>query len=503
MVSDSQPAFLLSIIQLDETADTPLYQQLYSGLQRGILSHQLRPGLKLPSTRDLAGLFGVSRNTVLNAVEQLMAEGYLEARERSGTYISRELPESFLETPVVDEVWHGRSVDIYNLSKRGQRLGHTHSTVARPSFAHHAFSHGIPAVDAFPFPTWTRLVNKHYRQAGDVLFDDSAHSVAGYEPLRTAVADYLQVARAVRCQPEQVIIVSGSQQALYLVAHLLVDPGDKVWVEEPGYIGARGAFRAAGAELVPVPVGEDGLDVAAGIGLAPKAACAYVTPSHQFPLGKTMSVSARLKLLNWAAESDGWVIEDDYDSEYRYQGQPIPALQGLDQQERVIYMGTFSKVLFHGLRLGYLVVPQGLVEAFTTARRLMDVQSPLIPQAVLAEFIHKGYFARHLRRMRTLYSARLALLVETADKHLKGLLKIETAEAGMHTVGWLPEGVDDVAAFESAVRHRVELTPLSRYYLGRCPRPGLVMGFAATPEKELLPGVLRLRKALEDVNSGN
>jgi GntR family transcriptional regulator/MocR family aminotransferase len=499
MASDSQPAFLLSIIQLDETAETPLYQQLYSGLQQGILSHQLRPGLRLPSTRDLSGLFGVSRNTVLNAVEQLMAEGYLEARPRSGTYVSRQLPETFLETPAVLGQSDGRFTNRDNLSERGQRLGYTPSTVARPFFRHHAFSHGVPAVDVFPFATWARLVNKHYRQASRLLFDDSGRIVAGYEPLREAIAEYLQVARAVRCGPEQVIVVSGSQQALYLVAHLLLDPGDKVWVEEPGYVGARGAFRAAGAELVPVPVGKDGLDAATGIAVAQEAACAYVTPSHQFPLGKTMSVAARLKLLNWAAESGAWIIEDDYDSEYRYSGQPIPAMQGLDQRERVIYIGTFSKVLFPGLRLGYLVVPPALVEPFVTARRLMDVQSPVIPQAALADFIEQGHFARHLRRMRTLYGERLKLLVETADKHLNGRLQIETAEAGMHTVGWLPEGVDDEAAFAAAARHEVEVTPLSEYYLGDCPRPGLVMDFAATPEDEVLPGILRLRKALEEV----
>jgi GntR family transcriptional regulator/MocR family aminotransferase len=257
MASDSQPAFLLSLIQLNESAETPLYQQLYTGLQQGILSRQLRPGLRLPSTRDLAGLFGVSRNTVLNAVEQLMAEGYLEARPRSGTYVSHQLPETFLETVSAAGQPDGGFAGKGKLSKRGQRLGHTPSTVERSTFSHHAFSHGVPAVDQFPFPSWTRLVNKHYRQAFALLFDDTARSVAGYEPLREAIAGYLQVARAVRCRPEQIIVVSGSQQALYLVAHLLVDPVAKVWVEEHGYVGARAAFLAAGAELIPVPVGLD------------------------------------------------------------------------------------------------------------------------------------------------------------------------------------------------------------------------------------------------------
>lgn len=499
MTTDSQTAFLMSILHLDETAKLPLYQQLYGGLQRAILSGQLRPGLRLPSSRDMADLFSVSRNTVLNAVEQLVAEGYLESMPRSGTFVSHQLPESFLETTAVIEKPNGRLTNRAWLSERGNQLGHTPSTVDRSTFRHHAFSHGLPDVDAFPFTIWTRLVNKHYRQVSRLLFEDDGRLAAGYYPLRRAIAGYLQVARAVHCTPEQVIVVSGSQQALYLVAHLLTDPGDKVWVEEPGYVGARGAFIAAGISLVPVPVGEDGLDVEAGIATAPDPSFIYVTPSHQFPLGKTMSVSNRLKLLNWTAESGAWIIEDDYDSEYRYSGQPIPALQGLDQAERVIYIGTFSKVMFPGLRLGYLVVPPTLVEAFTTARRLMDVQSPIVPQAALADFIEAGHFARHLRRMRTLYGERMRLLAETADKHLAGLLEIETAEAGMHTVGWLPDGVNDVAAFEAAARHQVEVTPLSQYYLGRCPRPGLVLGFAATSEEEMEAGVLRLKTSLESL----
>lgn len=212
-----------------------------------------------------------------------------------------------------------------------------------------------------------------------------------------------------------------------------------------------------------------------------------------------MSVSTRLKLLNWAAESGAWIIEDDYDSEYRYSGQPIPALQGLDQGARVIYIGTFSKVMYPGLRLGYLVVPPALIDPFTTARRLMDVQSPIVAQAALADFIEEGHFARHLRRMRILYGRRLKLLVETAEQHLEGRLQIETAEAGMHTIGWLPDDKNDQAAFNAAAANEVELTPLSKYYLGRCPRPGLVMGFAATPEEEILPGIMRLKKALDSL----
>jgi GntR family transcriptional regulator/MocR family aminotransferase len=296
--------------------------------------------------------------------------------------------------------------------------------------------------------------------------------------------------------PEQVIVVSGSQQALDLSARVLLDPGDAVWVEDPGYMGARGALSGAGARLVPVPVDEEGLEVAKGIEREPGARLACVTPSHQYPLGVTMSLGRRLELLGWAGRSGAWVIEDDYDSEYRYTGRPLEALQGLDTGGRVLYVGTFSKVLFPALRLGYLVVPPDLVDAFASARELTDRHPPTVEQAVLAGFIDEGHFVRHLRRMRALYARRQAALVEEAAHELPGLLDVGPAAAGLHLVGWLPEGEDDREASRRAANRGVEAPPVSLYGAELRVRGGLMLGYAAVAEREMRGGVRRLAEAL-------
>jgi len=310
------------------------------------------------------------------------------------------------------------------------------------------------------------------------------------------ISAYLGATRAVRCTWEQVIVVSGSQQALDLAARVLLDPGDAAWVEDPGYAGARGALLGAGARLVPVPVDGDGLDVAAGAQLGAGARLAYVSPSHQYPLGVTMSLSRRLALLGWASRSGAWVLEDDYDSEYRYTGRPLEALQGLDPEGCVIYLGTFSKVLFPALRLGYLVVPPELVDPFTAARELVDRQSPSVEQAVLAEFIAEGHFARHVRRMRVLYAERQATLVEAAARELSGALDVRPAEAGMHLVGWLPGGTDDREASRRAAAEGVEATALSLHGIEPPQRRGLLLGYAAVGEEEIRAGVRRLAASL-------
>ena len=320
--------------------------------------------------------------------------------------------------------------------------------------------------------------------------------------MREAISGYLGARRAARCSPEQVVVVSGSQQALDLAARVLLDPGDAAWVEDPGYAGARAALAGAGARLVPVPVDDDGLDVSAGKEREPDARLAYVTPSHQYPLGPTMGLGRRLELLRWASGAGAWIVEDDYDGEYRYGGRPLEALQGLDTGGRVVYVGTFSKVLFPALRLGYLVVPPDLVDAFVAARELSDRGSPVIEQSVLADFIAEGNFARHVRRMRALYASRQEALVEAAKQELSGLLNIGPAEAGMHLVGSLPWGADDREASRRATSYGVEAPPVSAYAMKGAPypenphRPGLLLGYAALTEAEILRGVRRLAAAL-------
>ena len=385
------------LITLDGKSETPLYRQLYNSLRRAILKGQLTRGTRLQSSREIAKELGVSRNTVVNAFEQLLAEGYLEGQVGSGTYVSRALPEEFLNVKSVARNSARTLSKGPGLSKRGKVFAAFAESVPRSSERVRAFQSGVPALDSFPFEAWSKLAARHWRRPANNLL--SYGEPQGHAPLRRAIASYLGVARAVRCTPEQVIIVDGAQMAFDLIARVLLDAGDTAWMEEPGYLGARTALIASGARLVYVPVDAEGLDVAAGARLDANARLIYVTPSHQFPLGMTMSLPRRLALLEWASRASAWVIEDDFDSEYRYEGRPIASLQGLDTDGRVVYIGTFSKFLFPSLRLGYIVAPPALVDALIFARAMAGRHSPSVEQAILTDFIEEGHFGRHIRRM--------------------------------------------------------------------------------------------------------
>jgi GntR family transcriptional regulator/MocR family aminotransferase len=481
-------------VSLDASSVDPLHRQLYDRLRSGILAGQLSAGARLPSTRTLAAELGVSRTTVVTAFENLLAEGYLEGRVGSGTYVAGSLPEEVLGIRA-RPAGPPPPLSGRGLSRRGNLLAATRTTAVEDTGSPRAFRPGVPALDEFPFGVWRRISGSVWRRpSGELLgYGDPA----GYWPLRREISAHLATARAVRCDPEQVIVVSGSQQALDLASRVLLDPGDAVWVEDPGYMGARGALAGSGARLVPVPVDDEGLVVAAGIQREPGARLACVTPSHQYPLGVTMSLTRRLELLGWARRSGAWVIEDDYDSEYRYTGRPLEALQGLDAEGRVVYVGTFSKVLFPALRLGYLVVPPDLIDAFTAARELVDRHPPTVEQAVLAEFIAAGHFSRHLRRMRALYAARQEALFEEISQHLSGFLDASPAESGMHLVGWLPAGIDDKEASHRAAHRGIEAPPISLYTTSENVRGGLMLGYAAVDEARTREGVRRLARALE------
>ncbi|HJW70450.1 MAG TPA: PLP-dependent aminotransferase family protein, partial [Candidatus Binatia bacterium] len=319
----------------------------------------------------------------------------------------------------------------------------------------------------------------------------------GLPVLREAIAAYLGPARGVACDPSQVIVVAGSQAGLDLSCRLLLDAGDPAWIEEPGYLGARGALLAAGARLVPVPIDAEGIDVDAGASTSRGTRLVYVTPSHQFPLGVTMSLARRLKLLAWAAQAGAWVLEDDFDSEFRYAGRPVAAMQGLDAAGRVVYLGTFSKTLFPALRVGYLVVPAALVDAFTVAVRLTGHQVATDLQAALADFIVEGHFAAHVRRMRALYAARQDRLVRALRRRLDGLLAVDARDGGMQVAGMLRPDADDAAASRAANAEDVIAPPLSLYHVGLPVRRGLHLGYAGVPEREITTGVERLARALE------
>jgi GntR family transcriptional regulator/MocR family aminotransferase len=484
-------------IVLDQALPIPLYRQLYNALREAMLTGQLKAGTRLPATRALAGDFGVSRNTVMNAYTQLLAEGYVEGEVGSGTYVARTLPDELLQARTSAIQAHAPIQNGRTLSQRGMRLASLRVPTPRFPSELKAFRPGMPALDAFPYELWARLLMRRWRRPQRSLLGYG--DAAGYKPLREVIASYLGEARAVRCVAEQVIVVAGSQQALDLTARVLLDEGDGAWIEDPGYPGAWGALLGAGARLAPIPVDGEGLNVAVGQERSPEARLVYVTPSHQYPYGVTMSLPRRLALLEWASQAGAWVIEDDYDSEYRYAGRPLAALQGLDRQDRVIYLGTFSKVLFPALRLGYMIVPADLVEAFRAARALSDRHSPVLDQAVLADFISDGHFARHIRRMRALYAERQAILVEAAKGELAGLLEVHPAEAGMHLVGWLPAGMDDVEVSRCAAVHRVEVPPLSMYSMQPLERLGVLLGYTAVGETEIREGVQRLAKALNSL----
>ncbi|WP_434045317.1 MULTISPECIES: PLP-dependent aminotransferase family protein [Sorangium] len=488
----------MTAVVLDPISSAPLHRQVYEALRGAIFAGRLRPGSKLPSTRALAAHLSLSRNTVLGAYAQLLAEGYLRGRIGSGTYVADALPERLLLARRDPAPKLSPAPDGAALSRRGALVAGAPSPFRRASGplgpAGWAFQVGVPAFDAFPAATWGRLMSRRWDRSWRALLP--RHEPQGHAPLRRAIADYLVTARGVRCTPEQVVVVSGAQQAISLAAEVLLDPGDEAWVEDPGYTAARSALVAAGAVAVPVPVDGEGLDVAAAVRRSASARLAVVTPSHQFPLGVTMSLGRRLALLDWARSSGGWVFEDDYDSEFRYAGRPLAALQGLSPDARVIYAGTFSKVLSPSLRLGYVVVPEGLVDAFAAAKALADVSSPSLEQAVLADFMAEGHFARHVRRMRVLYERRQAALVEAAARELPGLLEVRPAPAGMHLLGWLPPGRPDRAAAERAVANGVRCVALSDLRVDAAGRGALLLGYAAVPEDAIDEGVRRLATAL-------
>ncbi len=483
---------ILPVVAIDRTSSMPLHRQIYDGFRSAILEGRLRPGQRIPSSRVLAREILVSRFPVLNAYAQLHAEGYLESRVGAGTIVSSSLPEQLTSSRPT------RTKAIP--SKQGPRPVAARASALSlkekfPWTVHlGAFRVGQVAFEQFPQQIWSSLVGRRIRAMSAV----SAHYgiSRGNESLRRAIANYVKIARSVRCEPEQVLVVNGSQQALEITVRVLLDRASRVWIEEPCYHLAQDVFKLNGCELVAVPVDEEGLNVAAGIARCPKARAAFVSPSHQFPLGVTMSASRRLRLIEWAQSSGAWIIEDDYDSEYRYESQPIASLQGLDPNSRVIYIGTFSKVLFPSLRLGYIVVPPDMVDRFLVTRRVMDLGCPVFHQEVIADFIEEGHFERHIRRMRILYGDLRRLLVENLREHLEKTLSPIGDEAGMHLTAMLNTKHRDEEVAVRAVRHNLSLFPLSRLYLER-PRQGFVLGFGGTTASEIPPAVRRLRAVLD------
>jgi GntR family transcriptional regulator/MocR family aminotransferase len=477
------------LIRVDGHSGGTLQEQIYAGIRRAIVDGVVPPGTRLPSSRALAADLRVSRTTSLLAVEKLVAEGYLTVRRGSGTFVASPLPDDQPLPCVVG----GPPANARHppFSRRGAALADVPPNAWRLAGPPRAFRVGTPALDQFPVRLWQQLAGRRLRAVGLSQLD-----YGECPALREAIADHVQSARGTRCAARQVVVVAGAQRGLDLVFRLLLDPGDQAWIEEPGYPGARGALLAAGARIVPVRVDGEGLDVESGVRQAPAARLAYVTPSHQFPLGVPMSLTRRLALLKWAA-ARAWVVEDDYDSGFRYGTRPIPSLHGLDAGARVIYVGSFSKTLFPSLRLGFLVAPPDLRDRLVAARRVVEPQPPLLDQVVLADFMTEGHFERHLRRMRAVYRERLEALTEAARRLCRGLLTLRPVESGLHAVADLGE-VDDVRVCEEAAGHGVEVTPLSIYSSdGDAAAHGLLLGFGAVRPEALWHGMERLAAAVE------
>lgn len=480
------PALLGVAVEAEQVA--PAYQQLYEQIRELILSGRLAPGDRLPSTRRYAGELGLSRTTLVSAYDQLQSEGYLDTRRGAGVFVARFSPEHLL---LVSS--GGAS------ARRAKQIAGSRIRATTP-FAIRATSPGD-----FPAEDWAKLLQKTWRSLSGGLFrpDD----VAGDPDLRTAIAEHLHAWRGISVEADQVIVTSGSGEAVELLLDILVTAGDKVWLENPGYLPMRRLVLSAGLEPVFLPVDEEGLSVETGERLAPDARLAIATPPRQFPLGMTMSLPRRLALLNWARERQAWILEDDYDSEFRYEGRPLAALMSMDETGRVIYLGSFSKVMFKGLRLGYLVVPRSLIEPCLEHLAWWGPQAATVAQPALAEFMRSGQFAAHIRRMRRLYARRRACILEELERLCSGLLRVEPANSGMHVVvSFAGERLKAAGDEKVAARLKdagIEAQPLSEFHAeggGKLPvRQGLLLGFSGFLEDELMGSVRAMSEVLRAI----
>lgn len=468
----------------------PVVRQLYEQVRDAIHAGALRPGGKLPSTRDFARALGVARASAVAAYELLLAEGYVAGRSGAGTFVCEDLS-GVLELrapaaparPTPPPAAPPRLAAVSALDDLPQTF-----EAPRP------LSNGCTMMDARALAAWSAATRRALKTLEPVHFGYS--EPAGDAGLRRAICDYLRAARGVVAEPDEVIVTAGAQHAIDLVVRLLLEPGASAWVEDPGYAPTWHALAAAGARLAPVPVDAAGLMVAEGVAAAPDARLAVVTPSHQYPLGVTLSLARRLELIAWAQASGAFIVEDDYASEFRYSGPPLASLQGLDGGERTLYVGTLNKALFPGLRMGYLVAPRALAPAFRAARQLIDRQPPTLTQAVVRDFMESGQFAAHIRRRRLAYRAQRDALAEALDARLGAVLEVDVPDQGMHLIAYLKDGRSDLAVEAAAARAGLVARGISRLYRAAPPRQGLILGFSGFPAGVLRAGVARLARVL-------
>lgn len=494
MAKQTGSLFSVDVLGLESGAGLSASARICERIRVAIASGALALNSRVPSSRTLAKDLGVARNTVETALSQLVADGYLVRRRGAGSFVAERLPER--DSPPVRPK-RGASLKTTlaapRISQRARSLrsypGHYQASTAAP------FTPSLPPTDLFPRKVWNRILNREAARAGDDYWQYGASN--GLQTLREAIAAHTSAMRATRCAPEQVVVVTSTQQAVELAGKVLADPGDCAWVETPGYQPVQHCLRAAGLKVMPVPVDEQGLNVQAGQAMEPHARLAYVTPAHQYPTGYEMSLARRKALLDWAAQRDAYIIEDDYDGDYRYEGRPIASLQGIDRNGRVIYVGSFNKILFPGLRVAYAIVPVPLVDAFVDAKHVADGHTALLTQGVLAAFIHEGHLARHLRKTRAIYDERRLIFLEEA-RVLDELLELGPARAGMHVTGFFKQArrqiIDDGEIAAECARAGVQVHPLSRY--GASERGGLVFGFAAASRSVCRSGLEVVRRAI-------
>jgi GntR family transcriptional regulator / MocR family aminotransferase len=477
--------------RLSDQAAVPIYQQVAHFVRDNITSGLIPPGSRLPSSRHLAERLKVSRNTIITAYSQLLADGYIVGQIGSGTFVAPDAVDRVDPNSVPSQAAVGRS-EIGGLPEKGKR--YRDIDLSQFVLENIPFNTGIVRVDGWTSAQWRRIAARKLpidpTQLG--YFDP-----VGDISLRREIARYVAIARGVRCTADQIIVVAGTQQAIDLTIKVLLQPGASVWIEDPGYPLSALALSVAGIELCPVRVDEEGICVHEGITRWPKAKAAFVTPSHQYPLGVSLSLSRRAELLEWATRTSAWIVEDDYDAEFRYGGAPLPALQALDAVGRVIYIGTFSKVLFPGLRYGYMVVPPTLVDAFAAARFLSDRQPSSFFGSVLAEFFNRGYFVGHIRRMRNEYRQARDILVNQLSHDLGHLVEVATPNQGMHLIAYLRGDLSDVTVAAEARKEGIVVRPISRLYRNQRPRSGLMLGFAGFDEHRMRAAGARLKILLD------
>jgi len=487
----------LEFLKIDKTAPIPIHRQIESQIRNAILTGIIKPGLRLPASRVLGQDLGASRPTIVKVYEYLSFEGFLETRRGAGTYVSQTLPD-YIPQKIIrpDSYALQDSPNVKPLSKVGMEFGQLGARFDRCPLA--AFLPNVPAFDHFPYSRWRKIqTNRTRSDRTSILgYEESA----GYLPLRRSIAEYLAVHRGDHCDPEQILIVPGSHFAFHLATLLLSNPGDKVWLEDPGPDNVRGMLKAMGRIVADIDVDHDGMDVAGAIREYGDARLAFAMPSRQHPLGVTLSLPRRIRLLEWAQANNCWIIEDDYDSEFRYSGRPLASMRSIDATQSVIYVGTFSKSLFPALRIAYLVLPEPLIGTFRNAFGAISRSVSTLDQATLADFINEGHFAAYIRQMHDLYDMRKAMFLEKTRQSLHGLLDIDVPESGINTIGWLPAGVNDMMIYQTACKAGVYSQPLSMFRERPSEQGGLVLGFASADEAEMERKLNLLASVLE--NSG-